>query len=411
MKVLSPSGKVPLSEKSKANSRSPIEINLRVPVVASTVSDSDLKSATAKIWPKQGDSLSLLIHSLHALHGYDGERIGISLEEAERVLLDNQLSKNWFDGNLTLQRSRYGVRYVMPLTPGRFSQAHVDQILVLLAEYQVSLDHRFKVPDGWATVADLLNDCRAELRLRGEFEWSILAMALYAADQKTWKNRFDEQLSFDQAAAALMLKPLEAGSCGGAHILYSLAAMSQISETQELLRSDVLGVVNRYLYLVRDAAVFAQRADGAVDPAWMNSLQQNEEYIKLREFALTLAQDHWSIPFRPAASRNSPPVGVPDWVNVTSHQCEWMMVLPSKVQPDPAFFGRCATFLQNAIRNETEASVREFFCPYSHATLILRRLAERAVQILPQAKIETTSNHDRGCTAALQSVALLNAAK
>ena len=87
--------------------------------------------------------------------------------------------------------------------PDRISvvrQSHDDQIISMLADQKLRFETDLNVsgtPRGKYSINNLMADLLARFSTRHEFEWSLLCIAQYDPEMKSWSNRFNEQFTFE----------------------------------------------------------------------------------------------------------------------------------------------------------------------------------------------------------------------
>lgn len=144
-------------------------------------------------------------------------------------------------------------------------EAHRDQLLAVLGEIGIPLDAPVTTDRGPKPLRGLLDDSVANFSLdQGEIEWTALAYALYLPPQRQWTDKFGTAFQFDQLARELMRRELgEQRACSGTHLLYSLAVLCRVDESEPVLSQDTRRELRRYLAAMSDRAAASQRIDGS----------------------------------------------------------------------------------------------------------------------------------------------------
>jgi len=76
------------------------------------------------------------------------------------------------------------------------------------------------------------------------------------------------------------------------------------------------------------------------------------------------------------SQRNSPGVlPASDQVLTTGHHVEWLMLLPPDLQPPRECFQVALRWLQVRLEVDDLDTIRQNYCPYSHAGRVLRVLS------------------------------------
>jgi hypothetical protein len=293
----------------------------------------------------QPTTLSGLLHVLR-LHGMEtsleapGIARGIGALEG---ILEHDYSLALF-GTPALVETRDGVRCQLAeraaLHPETASESHEDQLLGVLAELGISLEHPLTTARARRTVRDLLHDALAKFDLgQREIEWSALAFALYLPPQRSWTDRFGKVVSFDDLVARLISLPPERRACVGTHLFYTLAMLIRADEQIPVLNARTRSDARSHLRRTVLALVRHQADDGSWGRNWLNG---------------------------------SEPVGtVAERILVTGHTAEWLMMLPAELQPPRDRLSRATRWLLHQLLACRKEAVARDYCPYSHSGRVL----------------------------------------
>jgi hypothetical protein len=225
-----------------------------------------------------------------------------------------------------------------------------------LGELCVPLNTPISTAGGTRTVEAILDDSLANFDLKEkEIEWSALAFALYLPPQATWVDKFDRVHSFDDVAAELMRRPFDAKlSCGGTHLLFTLAVMLRVDEATPIFSPSVRGEIRAHLGEIVLQVESCQSAAGFWQPDWYRHADSEK-------------------PVRVATLVNSA-----SWPQVlaTGHHLEWLMLLPPDLLPSQECFLRGARWLHERLLNDPNEVLTTHYCPYSHAGRVLMLLTE-----------------------------------
>jgi hypothetical protein len=206
-------------------------------------------------------------------------------------------------------------------------------------------------------VRDLLADAVANFALdQKEIEWSALAFTLYLPPQRSWTDKFGKPCDFDKLAEELLTCGLEGRSCGGSHILFALTAMLQIDRRVTILTPAARKQVRRYLGRMVGHAMRGRSPMGAWGRDW---------YWRRENAALES--------FRPNSIGQSE-------VLITGHQLEWMMFLPPELSPSRDCFLQGANWLLVQLLTATPTTIKDDYCPYSHAGRALMLLSANSMR-------------------------------
>jgi hypothetical protein len=331
-----------------------------------------------RVWPKRKAGFAEVLHALRVFEPAAVPPAADlpSLQELRSVLFDHNASREWYGGHVSLIKTRYGLRYALDSDFVTASQAHVGQCVALLAELGVPPDHPLRTPAGEAPVSELLADTTANFLPAAELEWTAAALGAYLPPQRSWKNRFGQEFSFDQLARWLLAQPFERATCGGTHALYSLAVLWRIDAQVPILSDEVRGLVERFLGRMSASVAAAQQGDGSIKRLWHLDVINQQWYRELLQEVgpegvrsespdrLRAIQAGWRDVFE----------GKGGDVAMTGHHLEWLVLLPPARQPPPDFFRRAGEFLAQELERATDQTLRDNFCPYSHAARMVRLL-------------------------------------
>jgi hypothetical protein len=274
------------------------------------------------------------------------------------TLLEHEQSLAFFDGRPTLIDTRYGVRCKTQERRNAqqqlYRETHANQLLAVLGEVGVPLNHPVSTADGRRAVRDLLNDAMATFELgQVEIEWSALAFALYLPPQDSWQDQHGTRHTFDELAREMMRRPFHANlPCAGTHLLYSLTALLRADEEAPVLSEPVRAQLREHLRQAVQRVCSAQAADGSWDLLWYEDLVR---------------------PAGPPPASVSPPANVPA-VLATGHQAEWLIRLPPELLPPEDCLARAARWLHVRLLADPASMLEENYCPYSHAGKVLAEL-------------------------------------
>jgi hypothetical protein len=318
--------------------------------------EQGLRGAIARLRQDKLPSMSDALHLLR-LFGpkvecrYDGD---VRMPVID-IILDEAKSRACFQGKPSLIDTRYGVRsrIVVPRDARwqRERQSHEDQLLAVLAESGVPLSRLLTTSGGTRSVRNILDDTLANFDLQqAEIEWSALAILLYLPPQNSWADKFGKMCRFDDLAQELIDRPLsETLPCGGTHLLYTMALMLRVNDQRPILSPPIRSKLYTALRQFMAKAVRSQSVAGAWKLDWYKGFDAPTSI--------------------PASSKKSATE-----VLVTSHQVEWLMLLPSDMRPRNDCFLRALRWLQVALQSCDQETIREHYCPYSHAGRVLKLL-------------------------------------
>jgi hypothetical protein len=203
-------------------------------------------------------------------------------------------------------------------------------------------------------VRDLLRDSVANFDLKqSELAWTAIAYAIYLPPNLSWTNRFGETFLFDDIAAALIATPLNRASCGGLHLLVALATIAQIDESNNCLSASVRESLMATLIRYSTLAARVQKNDGS----WGTSWHHSEDRIPVVTTALPYDRDSHSV--------------------TTSHMLEFLLVLPTVLQPPDDVYRKAAQWLAIDFAGVPAIHDQSRYCPYVHAVCAIQALVSR----------------------------------
>jgi hypothetical protein len=301
-------------------------------------------------------SVSLGLHLLrvHGRAGKFADPVFSSGDAIIKLLTDQKASTDYF-GRPALIRTRHGIRFpTNPYDPSRpgigesEKESHRDQCLSAFGELGIPLSFPLTVDGQPYELRDVLRDSIANFYLsQRELNWTALAYILYLPPEKTWVNRYGERFSFDDLAEELLRRPLDQAACAGTHLTITLTMLERADELTPILTEPIRARLHERLRRDVEAAVRNQQADG-----------------------------HWSLawhvgPGQPNADEGSPAARL----LASSHVMEWMMYLPASHRVPVETGMRGALWLYKQLREAAARDKEVYFCPYSHASIVLRAVA------------------------------------
>jgi hypothetical protein len=232
------------------------------------------------------------------------------------------------------------------------SEAHAHQVLASCAAMGIQSDRLVRAGDASVTIADLVRTARDDFHLKGEVEWTAMALARYAPTRAPWTNRWGKTFDFDAIAEHFLGLPLGEGTCAGTHGLQALAVMLRVHAVHPLFRPEVARRVRARLEEAVARLAASQRPDGSWTPDW--------------PFPLA---DPASAPFDDLLS------GPARQAQMTGHHLEWLQLLPEELTLPPDRCRRAVSACVAALERASTDDVWAELCPYSHCYRIARRYA------------------------------------
>lgn len=221
---------------------------------------------------------------------------------------------------------------------------HRDQLLATLAESGVPLDAILEADGVHRPVRDLLATSLKEFHLgQGEISWTASAYIYYLPPQASWSNRLGERYTFDDLAEEIMGRPFNEESCGGTHLVSTLAKLVIADRELKFLGPGVRRRLDGYLRAVVDEAVASQAGDGSWPMRWSS-----------KGF---LDRPGYFTPETTDLAR----------VTVTGHLLECFHLLPEALKPPRRTAQAAALWINDHLERAGKSAFVEQFCPYTHA--------------------------------------------
>ena len=317
------------------------------------VTDDQLVRVLAKLRPRFRHAQPKINHVDHALRcwgvnvEFADERF-ISGNEMRRLLTDHEAFKSaWGEKTRPLlQLKEHGVS--VRTQQGDSTASHVDHTLATLAEVGTPLDFPIRLAGSGATLRDVLNQAVSSFEInQHEYEWTVLALALYVQDGRPWFTREGDRIDFDRLAHRIIRQRYGQGVCYGNHRLYSLTTLLRVDESKKLLSPSVRQDVIDHLSKATKLLVANQNEEGFWDRNWYDlKVEAKDEDMALGG---------------PLARR----------ILATGHALEWWAMVPqqnqSQLQPDRDVVVKAAQWLVREIEQMDEKAIDANYTFLSHA--------------------------------------------
>jgi hypothetical protein len=225
---------------------------------------------------------------------------------------------------------------------GLATASHVDHTLASLAETGTPLDHPMQLRNGTATVESLLKHALSDFSLNQlEYEWTALALALYAPSAEKWVSKEGQDIDFNLLAKRLMRQRWSQGVCYGNHRLYTLTILLRVDDDHAILtaatRRDLLG----HLTDVTRQLVAVQSIEGYWDETWARDGRLLED--------------------------ESPEARLRSRILATGHALEWWAMAPEELHPPREVMVRAGQWLAREIEVMDQETVLKNYTFLSHA--------------------------------------------
>jgi hypothetical protein len=338
--------------------RQPVLLNEPVNVnpendVPEVVTDEQLSRVLSKLRPRFKQAQPKINHVDHALRcwGADVEFEDprfISGNEMRRLLADHEaFQAAWGAKTRPLLLAKdHGV--AVRTQQGDASASHVDHTLATLAECGTPLDFPIRLAGSSATLRDVLNQALATFDInQHEYEWTVLALALYVQDGRPWFTAEGDRVDFNRLAHRVIRQRYGQGVCYGNHRLYSLTLLLRLDRDKQLLSPTVRQELIDHLAEATRRLAANQHADGYWDRNWYDlNVSANDEDMALGG---------------PLSRR----------ILATGHALEWWAMVPqeqkSALLPDQGVIVKAAQYLICEIEKMDEKSIDTNYTFLSHA--------------------------------------------
>ncbi len=315
------------------------------------VTDQQLTAVLHKLRPRLTGSRPKINHIDHALRMWGNtatfeQKDAISGAAMQRLLLsDKQFQQTWGEDEAPLlRRDENGVSVRTQL--GAATASHVDHTLATLAESGVPLSTPIVTRSGEATVGDIAREAFSTFSLnQAEYEWTTLAVVLYAPHREAWISGEHQRIDFDMLARRIIRQPLNQGVCFGNHRLYTLASLLQIDEMQR-----------------------ESKGDGILSEAGRRDILEHLKDCSRRLTATQDAAGWWDRNWHTGA-----PLAADQKLDTrarrllaTGHALEWWAIAPQETLPPRETIIRAGQWLASEVSNLDDATVTKNFTFLTH---------------------------------------------
>lgn len=286
--------------------------------------------------------VSEVIHVLR-LHGANVSHQGRPLLDA---LLDEAFGTEVF-GTPPILATQDGLSYTFTVTDDTVSEYHQDQVLAMFAQMGLPVDTPIQLRAGADqhryTIADVVSESLARFHLKQrELEWSVIGLAAYLGEARTFENGLGETWTFDQLVDELIDRKLETAGCGGTHRLEALTAIYQADHRRHLLGCRSRLQLETFLQEKFSALLDAQTSDGSWDLLWWDPTRSH-----------TLSMSQWD-----------------QSMLATGHLCEFLQTVPEslvKGKEVDSTIARAVDWLRPKLMSMQTVDSLGSVCPITHA--------------------------------------------
>ncbi|QDU99213.1 hypothetical protein [Lignipirellula cremea] len=309
------------------------------------VTDEQLQMVLHKLRPRLKTPQPKINHIDHALRCWGSEIVfeeadSLSGAQMRAVLLDQRVfAKAWGvkqDPLLMLEEKGLAVR----TQEGAATASHVDHTLATLSEIGVPLDYPVTAAAGQFTVQSLLEQALLDFSVNQvEYEWTTVALALYAPQADAWESKEGQRVDFNLLADRIMRQSYEEGVCYGNHRLYTLTLLLRVDDEHHILASAARQRILEHLTDATRRLLATQSAEGYWDANWATGAPLSGDQ-KFDETARRLL--------------------------ATGHALEWWAMAPAEVHPPRENLARAGQWLVREIDNLDEETVVANYTFLSH---------------------------------------------
>lgn len=270
------------------------------------------------------------------------------------ILLDESNAIKFF-GKSPFIRTSNGLRYVLnddPFPKSRNGELHRDQCLCTLAYLDIPRNTSIFLKNGDViSVYDLLRESIASFDLeQKEPAWTAIAFAHYLPPETSWKNKFNEESTFNQLVSHLLAIFMERQSCAGTHIFQALIHIHNANIRHPILDKDISVLLNQYLDKLLLQIYENQNPDGSWGWKWCDNINYYPHITSMSEDEIKLI--------------------------VTGHILECIIDLSYTYTPNEAqVLSAVNWFVQYSQEIEVDDKGK-MLCPYTHAAIAASRFIE-----------------------------------
>jgi hypothetical protein len=312
------------------------------------VSDEQLGRALGKLRPRFAGEKTRINHVDHALRFWGLEAQFddpdyLSGEEMRQILVDHRRFAEVFGADtapLLIDTDR-GVR--VRVQEGLATSSHHDHTLAGLAEVGTPLSFPVHTSGGDTTLRALLEQSLCDFSLNQvEYEWSVLAYALYLETPGRWISSEGQEITFDRLAERIMRQDLPQGVCSANHRMHALVALLRVDEETRILSDGSRRRILDYLQGVTQILVSTQHSDGSWNEHWPGAAAHSA-----------------------AETEEEDPLALQ--ILATGHPMEWWALAPEELLPPRPALQRAAHWLCRTIEGLSPEEIEGYYTYLSHA--------------------------------------------
>ena len=311
------------------------------------VTNEQLLRVLSRLEPALGQSKPKINYVDHALRFWRaaiqfGDPNCVSGPRMRELLVDDSvLREAWGEETLPLLiPTDTGV--AVRMQEGLASASHLDHTLATLAEVGTPLDYPLQTRQGSATVEDLLRHAVLNFSVnQSEYEWTSLALALYAPHAERWSTRERQSVDFNVLAHRLMRQRLAQGVCEGNHRLYTLVILLRVDDEHAILESATREEILAHLTDATRRLMATQSPEGYWEATWAGD--------------------------ETAGTTSNPADVQRERILATGHALEWWAMAPDSLHPSKESIARAGQWLVREIESMSPDSIRNQYTFLTHA--------------------------------------------
>ncbi len=281
------------------------------------------------------------------------EYLAASSRDALALLTDARRIEERYGQAGVIVPTKNGVRFLSRLSgldlKSNSRPSHPCQELAIFGEIGLPSSTTITTAVGDFSLKDAIRDCLRNLQVREamcqEPEWATQVLVHYLPPVRSWRNRWGEELTFERWTEFLIDRDVARYSCGGTHLLHSLALILQANSQHPVLSRDLAERVRRVCVNFSRTIEATQHSDGAWRSDWRQANVIGEQYAR-------------------------------SGVHLTGHILESQLYLPKDLRISDRAAGLALRYLAGAYRISDEQVVSDEYCYYSHAGFVLLQSSE-----------------------------------
>jgi len=183
-------------------------------------------------------------------------------------------------------------------------QGHHGQLLAMLAQSDVPIDHPIQVDGKTFTVADLVELEKKSCRSKSELTWQLIGLAHYLDSDARWKNSLGQNWNIPRMISEEIVQPINGAACGGTHRLMGLSYAVQQRKKEDKPIEGQWRRADNFVKQYHKYTMELQNPDGSFSTDWFEGLSNSG--TKTKKISTTGHILEWLIFSMPADQLNDP---------------------------------------------------------------------------------------------------------